>query len=112
MAVRPAAETRLGMRCLPARLPVLSDGPERLGWWQAGGADGGQQPGQGADDDGRGQAAGPCLGRDDHGLAVAAGVGGDSGRADGDSGGAAGQGQQDGLGQELGADLAAGGAQR
>jgi signal transduction histidine kinase len=43
---------------------------------------------------------------------VAAGVGGGGGRSDDDSGGSAGQGQQDGLGQELGADLAAGGAQR
>jgi hypothetical protein len=33
------------------------------------------------------------------------GVGGGSGCADGNSGGAAGQGQQGGLGQELGADL-------
>jgi len=33
------------------------------------------------------------------------------GGAEDDSGGAAGQGQQDGLGQELGADLAAGGAE-
>ena len=53
-----------------------------------------------------------ACGRDDDGLAVAAGVGGGGGRAGDDSGGAAGQGQQDGLGQELGADLAAGGAQR
>ena len=90
-------------------MPVLQ---ERLGGGQAGGADGGQQPGQGADDDRGGQAAGPGLGRDDDGLAVAVGVGGGGGRAGDDPGGAAGQGQQDGLGQELGADLAAGGAQR
>ena len=45
-------------------------------------------------------------------LAVAAGVDGGGGRADDDAGGAAGQGQQDRLGQELGADLASGGAQR
>ena len=37
---------------------------------------------------------------------------GGGGRAEDDSGGAAGQGQQDRLGQELGADLAAGGAER
>jgi hypothetical protein len=42
---------------------------------------------------------------------VAAGVGGDSGCADEDAGGAAGQGEHDGLGEKLGADLAAGGAQ-
>jgi hypothetical protein len=40
------------------------------------------------------------------------GVDGGGGGAGDDAGGAAGQGQQDGLGQELGADLAAGGAQR
>ena len=41
---------------------------------------------------------------------MAAGVGGCGGGAEDDSGGAAGQGQQDSFGQELGADLAAGGA--
>jgi len=91
---------------------VLSDAPERLRGGQPCGADGGQQPGQGADDDSRGQAAGPGLGRDDDGLAVAAGVSGGGGRAGDDADDAAGQGQQDGLGQELSADLAAGGAQR
>src|SRR5580658_1960680 len=90
---------------------VRSDGQECLGGGQAGGADGGQQPGQGADDDGRGQAASPGLRRDDDNLAVSAGVGGGGDRADDDSSHAAGQGQQDGFGQELGADLAAGGAQ-
>ena len=98
-------------RIRPSGVPVLSDAPERLGGGQAGGADGGQQPGQGADDDGGGQAAGPGFGRDDDGLAVAAGVDGGGGGADDDADGAAGQGQQDRLGQELGADLAAGGAQ-
>jgi len=88
------------------------DGQECLCRGQACAADGRQQPGQGADDDGRGQAAGPGFGRDDDGLAVAAGVGGGGGRAGDDSGGGAGQGQQDRLGQELGADLASGGAQR
>jgi len=92
--------------------PVVSDGPQCLCRGQAGGADGGQQPGQGADDNSGGQAAGPGLGRDDGGLVVAAGVGGDSGGAGDDAGGAPGQGQQDGLGEELGADLAAGGAER
>jgi p-hydroxybenzoate 3-monooxygenase len=36
-----------------------SDGPERVGGRQAGGPDGGQQPGQRAHEDGSGQAAGP-----------------------------------------------------
>src|ERR1022692_1279140 len=91
-----------GGRGVPAAVPVLSDAPERLRGGQACGADGGQQPGQGADDDSRGQAAGPGLGRDDDGLAMAAGVGGGGGRADDDADDAAGQGQQDRLGEELG----------
>ena len=91
---------------------VVSDAPERLGWGQACGADGWEEPGQGADEQGGGQAAGPGLGRDDDGLAVDTGVGGGGGDTGDDTGDAAGQGQQDRLGQELGADLAAGGAQR
>jgi hypothetical protein len=55
------------------------------GWGQARGADGGQQPGQGGDDDGRGQSAGPGIGRDDDGIAVGAGVGGGSGGTRDDS---------------------------
>ena len=53
-----------------------------------------------------------ASGGNDDGLAVAAGVGGGGGRAGEDADGAAGQGQQDGLGLELDADLAAGGAER
>src|SRR5258706_10471951 len=68
-----------------------SHGPEGFGGGQPGGAGGGQQPGEGADDDGRGETAGPGLGRDDHGLAAAAGVCADSSRTDGDSGGSADQ---------------------
>src|SRR5690349_20732005 len=54
---------------------VVSDAPERLGWGQVCGADGWEEPGQGADEQGGGQAAGPGLGRDDDGLAVDTGVG-------------------------------------
>src|SRR5260370_28753227 len=113
IAMKRAVAARSGNRRMTLFVvPVLSDAPERLSGGQAGGADGGQQPGQGADDDGGGQAAGPGFGRDIDELAVAVGVDGGGGGADGDSRGAAGQGQQDGLGQELDADLAAGGAQR
>src|SRR3984957_5661325 len=94
------------------RANTASDAPECLGWGQTGGADGGQQAGQGTDDDRRSQAAAPGFGRDDDGLAVGAGVGSGGGRAADDSGGAPGQGQQDRFGQELDPDLAAGGAQR
>jgi hypothetical protein len=60
---RPLDEVRA---LLPTPLPdARSGGQERLGWRQAGGADGGQHSGQGADEDGGGQAADPCLGRDD-----------------------------------------------
>jgi hypothetical protein len=63
----------------------LSDAPERLGGRQACRADGGQQPGQGADDGRGGQPAGPGVERDDDGLAVGAGVSGDGGGADDDA---------------------------
>src|ERR1700691_5172597 len=92
-------------------VPVLSDAPECLGGGQAGGADGGQQPGHSADDEGRSQAASPGLRRDDDGLPVGAGVGGGGGRTGGDADDTARQGQQDRFGQELGTDLASGGAQ-
>jgi hypothetical protein len=49
---------------------------------------------------------------DDDGPAFGVSVDGGGGRAEDDPGDAAGQGEQDGLGQELGADLAFGGAQR
>jgi hypothetical protein len=70
MAVRPAAETppRDALPVLPVAC-VLSDAPERLSGGQTCGADGGQQPGKGADDDddgdGGGQAVGPGVGDDD-----------------------------------------------
>ncbi len=57
------------------------------------------------------ETAGPGFDGDDGGLAVAAGIGDDGGGAEEDTGHAAGQGQQGGLGEELGADLAAGGAE-
>src|ERR1035438_7774783 len=57
-----AVAARSGIRRMTLfAVPVLSDAPERLSGGQAGGADGGQQPGQGADDDSRGQAAGPGV---------------------------------------------------
>jgi hypothetical protein len=90
---------------------VLSDAPERPCGGQAGGADRWEEPGQGADEQGGGQEAGPGFGRDDDGLAMAAGIDGGGGGAEDDAGGAADQGHQDGLGQELRADLAAGGAE-
>lgn len=89
-----------------------SDGPQRLGWRQARGADSGQQARQRADDDSRGEAACPRLRRDDHRLAVAAGVADGGGHSGDDPDGAADHGQQDRLGKELGADLASGGAKR
>ena len=51
-------------------------------------------------------AADPGFGRDDDGLAMGAGVDHGGDRADGDANDTAGQGQQDGLGQELDPDLA------
>ena len=65
----------------PDGVTVVSDAPERLGWGQACGADGWEEPGQGADEQGGGQAAGPGLGRDDDGLAMGVGVGCGGGRA-------------------------------
>src|SRR5262249_50420118 len=93
-------------RLTPDGDTTASDTPQRLGGGQPCGADGGEEPGERADEQGGGERAGPGLGRDDEKLVVAAGVCGGGGRADGYAGGAAGQGQQDGLGQELGADLA------
>ena len=54
----------------------------------------------------------PCVGRDDDGPALDVGVDGGGGGAGDVPGGPAGQGQQDGLGQELDPDLAFRGAQR
>src|SRR6185437_13578124 len=99
------------INCSPSLIPQQPkslDAPERLGGGHAGGADGGQQAGEGADEQGGGQAAGPGPGRDDQELVVGAGVGGGGDGAEGDAGGAAGGGQQYGFGEELGA----GGAQR
>src|SRR5215468_6384812 len=88
------------------------EGPEGLGGGEAGGAEGGQQAGGGADEQGGGQAAGPGGGGDDGGPVLGGGVDGGGGGAGGHPHRAAGQGEQDGLGQELGADVAPGGAQR
>src|SRR5215469_3792903 len=49
---------------------IGSDGPERLGRGQAGGADGGHQPGRGADEQRGAQAARPGLDGDDDGPAL------------------------------------------
>src|SRR6266536_2413678 len=89
-----------------------SEGPQGLGGGQAGGADRGQQPGEGADGQGGGDAAGPGLRGDDDSPALVAGVDGGGCGTGGDPGAAAGQREQDGLGQELDADVAFGGAQR
>src|SRR3954447_3573051 len=65
------------------RARLLSNAPERPGGRQAGSADGGQQPGEGANDDGGGQSSGPGFGRDDEELVVAAGVEDGDGGANG-----------------------------
>src|SRR5258707_10514826 len=110
IAMKRAVAARSGNRRMTLFVvPVLSDAPERLSGGQAGGADGGQQPGQGADDDGGGEPSGPGFGRDDGELAVAAGVDGGGGGADGDAGAAAGPGQQGGLRPEPETDLGFGG---
>src|SRR6202034_2661987 len=67
------------------------------------------EPGGGADDHRGGQPAGPRLGWDHDRPALGVGVDGRGQRAGTDSGGPAQQGQQDGFGQELDADLASGG---
>src|ERR1700722_3915853 len=64
----------------PGRRPG-SQGPERLGGRHAGGADRGQQPGDGTDDEGGAEAAGPGFWRDDDGPALGGGVAGGGGRA-------------------------------
>src|SRR6516162_574913 len=56
-------------------------GPEGLGGGHAGGANRGEQPGQGADHEGRAQPAGPGVGRDDRGPALVMGVDPSGGRA-------------------------------
>ena len=86
-------------------------GPECLGGGHAGGAQGGQQPGGGADDDRGAEAAGPGQRGDDHGPALCVGVDDGGGDAEDHPGGTAGHGEQDGFGEELGADVAFGGAQ-
>ena len=50
----------------------MSQSPEGFGGGQPGGADGGQEPSERADEEGGGQAAGPGLGRDDDGFVVRA----------------------------------------
>jgi thioredoxin reductase len=88
-----------------------SYGPEGLGRGEAGGADGGQQAGEGADEDGGGQAAGPGVGGNDRGPALAVGVDRGGHGAGGDPGYRADERQGDRFGQELGADVPVGGAE-
>src|SRR6516165_5720099 len=90
---------------------VVSYGAEGFGGGHAGGAQGGQQAGDGADDEGGGDAAGPGGGGDDDGPVLGGGINGGGGRAGRDPGGAAEDGEQDGFGQELGADLPPGSAE-
>src|SRR5262249_53861175 len=87
-------------------------GPEGLGGGHAGGAQGGKEPGGGSYEKGGGEAAGPGGGGDDDGPAVSGGVDGGGVRPGAGPGRAAKEGEQDGLGQELGADVAFGSAQR
>src|ERR1700722_1400405 len=88
-----------------------SDGPERVGGRETGGADGGEQSSDGADRERGAEAAGPGEGGDDRGPVL--GVSVDRGRddAEDDAGDAAEQGEQDRLSEELGADMTLGCAQ-
>src|SRR5215469_5342846 len=86
-------------------------GPEGLGGGHAGGAQRGQEPGGCADEDGGADAAAQGEGGYDDGPALGRGVDGGGQRADGDAGGAVEEAEQDGLGQELDADVAFGGAE-
>jgi hypothetical protein len=67
--------------------------------------------GGGGDEQGGGQPAAPGQRRDNDGPAFGVGIDGCGRHTDGDPGRAAGQGEQDGLGQELDADVALGGTQ-
>jgi signal transduction histidine kinase len=96
---------------LPASFPA-SHAPEGLGGRHAGGADGGQEPGDGADREGGGQPAGPGDGRDDDSPMFEMGVEGGRCRAEPDADDAAQEREEQGFGEELDADVAFGGAQR
>src|SRR3954451_13000080 len=89
-----------------------SHAPQRLSRGHAGGADGGQQSGDGADDEGGGEPAGPGEGRDDGGPVFGVGVDGGRSRAEPDTYGAAQQREQHRFGEELDADVSLGGAER
>jgi hypothetical protein len=80
------------------------EAPEGLGGWHAGGFEGGEQSGGGADEHRGGESAGPGLEGDDGGPAFGVGVDGGGQGADADVGRASEEGEQDGLGQELDAD--------
>src|SRR5262245_7004257 len=86
-------------------------GSEGFGGGHAGGAQGGQQAGDGADGKRGADAAGPGGGGDDDGPVLGARVNGGGCRAGRDPRGAAEDGEHDGFGQELGADLPPGRAE-
>jgi hypothetical protein len=85
---------------------------ERFGGWQAGGAPGGVEAGGGADDQGGQQAAGGGPQRDDCGPVLVGGVAGGDGDAEQRAAEPAERGQEQRFGEELEADVAAGGAER
>jgi signal transduction histidine kinase len=99
------AEIRVKLRRAP------SNGPKGVGRREPGGADRREKAGERADREGRRQAARPGQGRDDGCPVLAVGIGGSRDDADRHSGEAAEQGEQDGFGQELGADVSLGGAE-
>src|ERR1700678_2700987 len=90
----------------------VSHAPERLGRGQARGSDRREQPSEGADEDRGTESAGPCVGRDDDRPVFGVRINGGGGAASQDPYRSPDQGEQDRLGQELGADLAPGGAER
>jgi hypothetical protein len=78
----------------------MSDGPHRFGRRHPGGAQGGEQPGDGANDQCGADAAGPGGCGDDDGPVFGAGVDGGGQRACGNADRATGQGEQDRLAGE------------
>jgi hypothetical protein len=83
-----------------------------LGGGELGGADGGEEAGERADEQCRGYSAGPGGGGDDDRPVLDGRVAGRGRRAEDDVGDPAEDGEQDGFGEELGADLAFGCAKR
>src|SRR5712691_1752440 len=101
----------LTFRCIVVLLASGSDRTEGFGWGEAGRADGGEEAGDPADEQGRGEAARPGGGGDDRRPVLGVGVDGGGKRAGDHAGCAAEQGEEDRLGEELRADLAFGSAE-